>query len=78
MPDVKSAALGSRNPTFPLTNYFTINIGTSSNPAIETDSLSDEVSYGKQLGRFGDALMLLQLLPHEDKLPATRRKRSAI
>jgi hypothetical protein len=47
MPDVKSAALGFRNPTFPLTNYFTLNIGTSSNPAIETDSLSDEVSYGK-------------------------------
>lgn len=44
--------------TFPWTNYFTINLGESSDPAIEKDALCI-ASYGKQLGRIGDALIVL-------------------
>jgi hypothetical protein len=44
--------------TFPWTNYVTINLGESSNPAVEKDALS-VASYGKQLGRIGDALIVL-------------------
>jgi hypothetical protein len=36
-----------------------INRGTSSQPAIEPQVLSDVASYGKQLGRIGDALLVL-------------------
>jgi hypothetical protein len=49
--------------TFPWTNNFTINLGESSNPAIEADALS-VASYGKQLGRIGEALIVL--LKHLD------------
>ena len=75
MPDVNLPLSGPVTQTFPWTNYFTINVGTSSNPAIETDALSDVASYGKQLGRIGDALIvLLRHLPHEDKLPDDEKK----
>jgi hypothetical protein len=36
-----------------------INMGQSSEPAVEADVLSDVASYGKQLGRIGDALIVL-------------------
>ena len=36
-----------------------INLGQSSNPEIEQEVLSDVASYGKQLGRIGDALIVL-------------------
>jgi hypothetical protein len=36
----------------------TVNVGQSSNPAIEKDALS-VASYGRQLGRIGDALIVL-------------------
>ena len=36
-----------------------INLGQSSEPAVEQDVLSDVASYGKQLGRIGDALIVL-------------------
>ena len=75
MPDVNLPLSGPVTQTFPWTNYFTINVGTSSNPAIETDALSDVASYGKQLGRIGDALIvLLRHLLHEDKLPDDEKK----
>jgi hypothetical protein len=38
---------------------FNVNLGTSSNPAVEEQVLSDVASYGKQLGRIGDALLVL-------------------
>jgi hypothetical protein len=54
---------------FPLT----INVGESSNPEVEQDALS-VASYGKQLGRIGDVLIVLlkhvklgELLPAEEK-----------
>ena len=36
-----------------------INLGQSSAPAVEEEVLSDVGSYGKQLGRIGDALIVL-------------------
>ena len=36
-----------------------INLGQSSEPKVEADVLSDVASYGKQLGRIGDALEVL-------------------
>ena len=36
-----------------------IALGQSSNPAVEEEVLSDVASYGKQLGRIEDALLLL-------------------
>jgi len=44
--------------TFPWTNYFTVNVGQSSDPEIEKAALS-VASYGKQLGHIGDALIVL-------------------
>jgi hypothetical protein len=69
MPDVKLPLSGDVTQTFfPWTNYFTINVGESSDPAIEKDALT-VASYGKQLGRIGDALIvLLRHFPHEGKL----------
>lgn len=56
-------------------SMFTVNLGTSSNPPVESQVLSDVASYGKQLGRVGDALLVLlahfrperALAPHEEK-----------
>ncbi|GGP24813.1 hypothetical protein [Silvimonas amylolytica] len=36
-----------------------INLGNSSNPQVEATVLEDVASYGKQLGRMGDALEVL-------------------
>ena len=36
-----------------------INLGQSSEPKVEEEVLSDKASYGKQLGRIGDALIVL-------------------
>ena len=36
-----------------------INLGQSSAPKVEEDMLSDVGSYGKQIGRIGDALIVL-------------------
>jgi hypothetical protein len=57
-------------------SVFTINLGTSSNPPVESQVLSDVASYGKQLGRIGDALLVLlahfrpdrELSRHEEKV----------
>jgi hypothetical protein len=74
MPDVNLPLSGAVTQTFPWANYVTINVGTSSNPQIEKDTLSDVASYGKQLGRIGDALIVLlrhfnpeEELSHEEK-----------
>jgi len=72
MTDFNLPLSGAVTQTFPW-SIFTINIGESSNPAIEKDALS-VASYGKQLGRIGDALLVLlkhvelvgTLLPEEE------------
>lgn len=56
-------------------SLFSLNLGRSSNPAVEQEILSDVGSYGKQLGRIGDALAVLvahfkpdrELTPEEAK-----------
>jgi hypothetical protein len=47
------------NPVGSQLGLININLGTSSNPAVENQVLSDVASYGKQLGRIGDALLVL-------------------
>jgi hypothetical protein len=70
MPDFKLPLSGDVTQTInPWTMFFNpvgsqiglinVNLGTSSEPAIENQVLSDVASYGKQLGRIGDALVVL-------------------
>jgi hypothetical protein len=47
------------NPTGSQFGLVNIALGQSSNPAVEEEVLSDVASYGKQLGRIEDALLLL-------------------
>ena len=73
MTDFNLPLSGAVTQTFPWTNYFTINLGNSSNTTIEREALT-VASYGKQLGRIGDALIVLlkyvqlpaDLTPDED------------
>ncbi|MDR3464381.1 MAG: hypothetical protein P4M07_00410 [Xanthobacteraceae bacterium] len=72
MTDLNMPLSGPVIQTFPWTNNFTINLGQSSDPAIEKDALT-VASYGKQLGRIGEALIVLlnhlelgDLSPDED------------
>jgi len=44
-----------------------IELGQSSNPAVEEEVLSDVASYGKQLGRIEDALLVLLAHFHPDR-----------
>ncbi len=86
MPDFELPLSGNVTQTIsPWTAFFSpmgnqaslvsINLGTSSNPPIEAQVLSDVASYGKQLGRIGDVLVVLLahfkpahgLTPAEDK-----------
>jgi len=57
-----------------VTQTFNINVGESSNPDIEKDAIC-KASYGMQLGRIGDALIVLlrhcklvDLSPHEEEV----------
>ena len=72
MPDFKLPLSGDVTQTInPVSMFFNpvgsqiglinINLGTSSEPKIENQVLSDVASYGKQLGRIGDALVVLLL-----------------
>ena len=56
---------------------FNVTIGQSSEPAVEADVLSDVASYGKQLGRIGDALIVL-LAHFHPKAPLTTEETAAI
>lgn len=48
-----------------------INIGRTSDPALEAELVSEVASYGRQLGRISDALaVLIARLPPETELPA--------
>jgi hypothetical protein len=75
MPDVKLPLSGDVTQTlFPWTNALTINLGQSADPAVERDALS-VASYGRQLGRIGDALIvLLRHLPQTHELPEDERR----
>jgi len=54
-----------------------INLGQSSEPAVEADVLSDVATYGKQLGRIGDALIVL-LAHFHPRAPLTADETAAI
>ncbi len=63
------------NPVGSQVGLVNISLGPSSDPAVEEEVLSDVASYGKQLGRIEDALMVLlthfrperPLTPDEDR-----------
>jgi hypothetical protein len=55
----------------------TVNMGSSSNPPVEAQVLSDVASYGKQLGRIGD-LMLVLLAHFRPERALTRPEEKAI
>jgi hypothetical protein len=63
------------NPVGSQIGLVNIELGQSSNPAVEEEVLSDVASYGKQLGRIEDALLVLlahfhperKLTPAEEK-----------
>jgi hypothetical protein len=70
MPDFKLPLSGNVTQTInPWTVFFNpigsqiglvnVNLGNSSNPAVEEQVISDVASYGKQLGRIEDALVVL-------------------
>jgi hypothetical protein len=56
---------------------FNVTIGQSSEPEVEADVLSDVASYGKQLGRIGDALVAL-LNHFHPRTPLTEEEAAAI
>jgi hypothetical protein len=58
MTDFNLPLSGAVTQTFPWTVNYTINLGESSNTAVEGDALS-VASYGKQLGRISDVLIVL-------------------
>jgi hypothetical protein len=54
-----------------------LNVGRTSDPAAEREIVEDVASYGRQLGRIGDALQVL--LDHfEAKRELTEKERDAI
>ncbi len=54
-----------------------INMGQSSEPKVEEDVMSDVATYGKQLGRIGDALIVL-LAHFHPRNPLTAEETGAI
>ena len=54
-----------------------INLGQSSDPDVEQEVLSDVGSYGKQIGRIGDALIVLLAHFHPQQ-PLTHDETAAI
>jgi len=54
-----------------------INMGQSSEPKVEEEVLSDVATYGKQLGRIGDALIVL-LAHFHPRNPLTAEETEAI
>lgn len=78
---IRYPSIGGDQVIAPITNWFSpvikINLGQSGAPAVEEDVLNNVGSYGKQLGRLGDALAVL--LEHfEPKKPLERREKDAI
>ena len=55
------------NPVGSQIGLVNIDLGQSSNPAVEEEVLSDVASYGKQLGRIEDALLVLLAHFHPER-----------
>jgi len=63
------------NPVGSQVGLVNIELGQSSNPAVEEEVLTDVASYGKQLGRIEDALLVLLAHFHpERELTADEQK----
>ena len=75
----KRSTLGRRffSPIGSQFGLININLGQSSEPNVEADVLSDVASYGKQLGKIGDALIVL-LKHFKPETPLTKEERTAI
>jgi hypothetical protein len=65
------------NPVGSQVGLINIDLGQSSNPAIEEEVLTDVASYGKQLGRIEDALLVL-LAHFRSERPLTAKEEAAI
>jgi hypothetical protein len=65
------------NPVGSQVGLVNIELGQSANPAIEEEVLSDVASYGKQLGRIEDALVVL-LAHFRPERPLTGDEEAAI
>jgi len=65
------------NPVGSQVGLVNIELGQSSNPAVEEEVLSDVASYGKQLGRIEDALLVL-LAHFRPERPLTNEEETAI
>lgn len=65
------------NPVGSQVGLVNIELGQSSNPAIEEEVLSDVASYGRQLGRIEDALLVLLAHFRPDR-PLTAKEDAAI
>jgi len=65
------------NPVGSQVGLVNIELGQSSNPAIEEEVLSDVASYGKQLGRIEDALIVL-VAHFRPERPLTSEEEAAI
>jgi hypothetical protein len=88
MPDFKLPLSGNVTQTInPWTVFFNpiasqvglvnVNLGNSSNPAVEEQVISDVASYGKQLGRIEDVLVVL-LTHFRPKRALTKAENKAI
>ena len=88
MPDFKLPLSGNVTQTInPWTVFFNpigsqiglvnVNLGNSSNPAVEEQVISDVASYGKQLGRIEDVLTVL-LAHFRPKRALTKAENKAI
>lgn len=63
------------NPVGSQVGLVNIELGQSSDPAVEEEVLSDVASYGKQIGRITDALLVLVAhLPASEKLTPQETK----
>jgi hypothetical protein len=65
------------NPVGSQVGLINIELGQSSNPAVEEEVLSDIASYGKQPGRIEDALIVL-LAHFRPERPLTSQEETAI
>ena len=68
---------GAVTQTFAPWINLTVNVGQSSSPKLEDTVIKGVASYGRQLGRIGEALtVLIEELQLEQKLPEGDRKRA--
>jgi hypothetical protein len=65
------------NPVGSQVGLVNIELGQSSNPAVEEEVLTDVASYGKQLGRIEDALLVL-LAHFRPERPLTTEEEATI